>query len=112
MQILNTWPADSLLALPDEVRLSLINHLCEPFPSIDDAIAFWNDSDSLLIIFDHQVRIDALLSLLLDSLQLKVITALAYPEYTDELALGFTVKLSIFNDAGDGIYCVQQVVST
>jgi hypothetical protein len=105
MQLLNHWPSESDISLPEQVKHALLAHLLEPFGDEESAKAFWHDYPSMIIIVKP---IDSTSSLqwLNDELQHQVEFAQTNPEYSDILALGYSVKLSITSDAGNGMYLV------
>ena len=84
MQTITTWPELSQLALPQNIKLALINHLIEPFQNEPAAKSYWQQNDIQLVI-----------SKLPDGI---------VPEYTDPLPEGYTISLVITSDAGEGIY--------
>jgi len=106
MQIFNSWPDENLLVLQDNVKVALIKHLIKPFLSLEEAKAYWLENKPLVIFLEKQdtsesiARLDPLL-------QRKITMVLTYPEYTEEIAMGYTIKLAIYDDVGDGIYCLQ-----
>ena len=84
MQTINTWPELTQLALPQNVKTALINHLLEPFQTEAEAKVYWLANDIQLIM--SAVPDDAI------------------PEYTDPLPEGYSISLVITSDAGEGVY--------
>jgi len=118
MQIINTWPEDTILALPEQVKTALIQHLIQPFQNNkEEAKAYWLEDKPLLIILDKEDQLTLInqpphpLAILLDdTFQHKLDTVLETPEYTDEFIKGYQISLAIFSNAGEGIYCVMPVI--
>ena len=105
MQLINHWPSNSYIALPQEVKKVLLIHLLEPFGDEESAKIFWQDYPSMIVIIDQNDSIDSL-QWLDDELQHQISFAQTNPEYSDTLALGYSIKLSITSDAGNGLYLV------
>jgi len=105
MQIINTWPEDIKLALPESVTTALIKHLKEPFMDQDEAKLYWQEENPILVILDDSDTRDSLKQLD-DLLQHKIERALDNPEYSEGLTHDYVIKLAIFSNAGEGIYCV------
>lgn len=105
MQLINHWPASSNLALPETIKKALLTHLIEPFGDNHSARSFWSEYPSLIIIIDELDTINSL-NKLSESIQEQIKFAITNPEYTDELGMGYTVKLSIISDDGTGMYLV------
>ena len=106
MQLINHWPVSNILALPESIKHSLLSHLTVPFD--DEIIAaklFWSETQSSLIIIEKSDTYN-LLSKLSETTQSQIKFAITNPEYTDELGMGYTVKLSIISDDGTGLYLV------
>jgi len=108
MQIFNSWPDEESLALPENVKTALINHLIKPFQSIEDTKSYWLENKPTLIILEKQDTNESI-NALDTQLQQKITTTLINPEYTEEIAIGYTIKLAILNDVGDGVYCLQSI---
>jgi len=106
MQLINHWPASSNLALPEAIKQSLLKHLITPFGDDENtAASFWSEYPSTIIIIEKSDT-DDLLSKLSESTQEQIKFAITNPEYSDELGMGYTVKLSIISDDGAGMYLV------
>lgn len=105
MQLLNHWPSESDISLPEQVKHALLAHLLEPFADEGSAKVFWHGYPSMIVIFDQNDPLDSL-QWLNDELQHQIEFAQLNPEYSDTLALGYSVKLSIISDAGNGMYLV------
>ena len=60
MQQITHWPDTATLDLPEEVSQDIHQHLLEPFESEQEAIDFWQEAPSTLIILDHTDSIEAL----------------------------------------------------
>ena len=103
MQLFNVWPDKDALNLPDNVKTALFKHLCEPFQNLAEAQNYWLENNPILVIIDQQEPLDNIDP----DLKYQITMAQNYPEYTMEIALGYTIKLTILNDAGDGLYCLQ-----
>ncbi len=103
MQIFNTWPDKDALALADNVKTALFNHLCEPFQNLAEAQNYWLENNPILVIIDQQEPLDELDL----SLKNQITMALTTPEYAIEITQGYTIKLAILNDSGDGLYCLK-----
>jgi len=78
---MNTWPE---LALPQAVATDLLNHLSDPFKTLAEAKAYWQQNNIQLVI--------------------SKVPAETIPEYTDPLPEGYTISLVITSDAGEGVY--------
>ena len=105
MQLLKHWPSESDISLPEKVKQALLTHILEPFDDEENAKTFWQDYPSMIVIFDQNDPLDSL-QWLNDELQHQIEFAQHNPEYSDTLALGYIVKLSITSDAGNGLYLV------
>jgi hypothetical protein len=103
MQLLKHWPSE--IALPEEVKQALLTHLTEPFGDEESAKIFWLEYPSMIVIFDPNDPLGSV-QWLNDELQHQIEFAQLNPEYSDTLALGYNIKLSITSDAGNGIYLV------
>lgn len=103
MQLLKHWPSE--IALPEEVKQALLTHLTEPFGDEESAKIFWLEYPSMIVIFDPNDPLDSI-QWLNDELQCQIEFAQLNPEYSDTLALGYNIKLSITSDAGNGLYLV------
>ena len=84
MQIINTWPNKADLNLPEAVSQAILNHLQQPFQTLDAAKSYWLESGTQLII--SAVPDDSI------------------PEYTDPLPDNYTISLVITSDSGEGVY--------
>ena len=105
MQVLKHWPNERDLSLPEEVRQALLTHLTEPFGDEENAKIFWLEYPSMIVIFDPNDPLDSV-QWLNDELQHQIEFAQLNPEYSDTLILGYSIKLSITSDAGNGLYLV------
>ena len=105
MQLLNHWPSENDISLPVEVKQALLTHLLEPFGDEKSAKVFWHDYPSMIVIFDQNDP-TSLHQCFSDELQHQISFAQTNPEYSDTLALGYSIKLSIISDAGNGLYLV------
>ena len=105
MQVLKHWPSESEIALPEKVKKALLTHLTQPFGDEESAKIFWLEYPSMIIIFDQNDPQDSV-QWLNDELQCQIEFAQLNPEYSDKLALGYSIKLSITSDAGNGLYLV------
>ncbi len=103
MQLLKHWPSE--IALPEEVKQALLTHLTEPFGDEESAKIFWLEYPSMIVIFAPNDPLDSI-QWLNDELQCQIEFAQLNPEYSDTLALGYNIKLSITSDAGNGLYLV------
>lgn len=103
MQYINHWPDTATLNLPEEVSQDIHLHLLEPFESEQDAIDFWQEAPSSIIILESTDTIDALrLSDTWNSIEF----ALTYPEYDVSLSNGYQMLVAVTTDSGGGIYLV------
>jgi hypothetical protein len=102
-QIIQHWPDTATLDLPEEVSQDINRHLLLPFESEQEAIDFWKEAPSTLIILDHT---DTLKSLQQDDTWTSIKFALTYPEYDVPLSNGYQMLVAITNDSGGGIYLV------
>ncbi|MFK5949334.1 MAG: hypothetical protein QM500_11275 [Methylococcales bacterium] len=107
MQLINYWPSEINISLPEEVKQALLTHLLEPFDDEENAKVFWQDYPSIIVIFDQNDPIDSL-QWFNDELQHQIEFTQTNPEYSDTLVLGYSVKLSITSDAGNGLYLVAE----
>jgi hypothetical protein len=105
MQQINHWPTLVELALPEAIKQTLMAHLTLPFGDEISAKSFWSEYPSTLYIFDELDTTQSLQSLP-DTAHQQIEFAITYPEYCDDLGMGYTVKLSITDDYGAGIYVV------
>ena len=103
MQQITQWPHTATLDLPAAVTQDIHNHLSAPFESEQEAIAFWKEAPSSIIILAPS---DTLESLQQDEVWTTVEFALTYPEYDLSLSHGYQMLVAITNDSGSGIYLV------
>jgi len=107
MQLFTSWPDLTLLDLPENVKTALFLHLNAPFHNEAETRSYWQDNKPTLIILNKDDTKSSL-SKLEPFLQQKIMIMLTTPEYTDELGSGYTIKLAVINDAGEGVYCIQE----
>jgi len=105
MQLINHWPVSNNLALPETIKKSLLTHLTEPFGDEITAKSFWSEYPSTIVIIEKSDTNNSL-SKLSETTQDQIKFTITNPEYSDDLGLGYTVKLSIISDDGTGIYLV------
>jgi len=84
MKNINAFPNPEQLNLPSEVTAALLKHLQHPFPTIAEAIAYWQSSGTKLVISAPPESVIL--------------------EYTDSLPDGYSISLVITSDAGEGVY--------
>lgn len=105
MQLINHWPVSNKLALPETIKQSLLTHLTEPFGDEITAKSFWSEYPSTIIIIENSDTTN-LISKLSETTLAQIKFAITNPEYTEELGMNFTVRLSIISDDGAGLYLV------
>ena len=105
MQLINHWPVSNKLALPESIKQSLLSHLTVPFTDEVTAKSFWSEYPSTIVIIEESDTTN-ILSKLSETTLDQIKFAITAPEYTEELGMNFTVKLSIINDDGTGLYLV------
>jgi len=105
MQLINHWPISNKLALPESIKQSLLVHLAEPFGDEITAKSFWSEYPSTIIVIEKTDTANLVSKLSETSLE-QIKFAISNPEYTEELGMNFTVKLSIIGDDGAGLYLV------
>ncbi|GAA6170737.1 hypothetical protein NBRC116592_04070 [Colwellia sp. KU-HH00111] len=105
MQLLDYWPENNILALPEPVSKALLNHLIEPFGDEQSAHEFWNEYPSTIIIIEPKDS-NSLLTLVGEGVKYLITSGVEFHEYTQSLGQGYQVNLSIVNDAGNGVYLV------
>jgi len=105
MQLLNYWPENNILALPDSVSKTLLTHLIEPFGDEHSAQEFWDEYPSIIVIIEPKDS-SSLLSLIGEEIKDLITFGLKFSEYIEPLGQGYQVILSIVNDAGNGVYLV------
>jgi len=116
MQHITTWPGQQQIKLPVPVKETLIKHLNEPFESEQQAIDFWQTTQTQLIILDknESQNINKFLKQLDENqqqtLKQALVSVLDYPEYKEALIAGYTIQLAILSDAGEGVYCIMPVM--
>ena len=103
MQQIDHWPDQTELPLPEPASRDLSLQLLKPFNSKEEAIEFWQEAPSTIIILDPT---DTIQSLQHDPVWSQIDFALSYPEYTVTLTLGYLLFVAIVNDSGGGIYLV------
>ena len=101
MQYINHWPDMAKLILPKAVSQDLFMKLLEPFNSEREAIEFWEETSSTLIILDPT---DTVEDLHRDPLWNQIDFTLTYPEYTVPLSMDYQLLVAIVNDSGSGIF--------
>ncbi|NOR70598.1 MAG: hypothetical protein GQ532_13050 [Methylomarinum sp.] len=107
MQLFNIWPDIGQLAIPSNVKTALIQHLIEPFQDEAAAKAYWLEHHPTLIILEDQDTSESIAKI--DSkLQHKIAMAQTNPEYIEEIAENYAIRLAILNDLGEGVYCLQK----
>jgi len=102
MQIINHWPTNDEIALPEAVIRALINALVEPFASENEARAFWHECPSTIIVLNENT-VAAELDI---QARKQVSFCVSYPEFEDVLPDGYRLLLAIVNDEGAGCYLV------
>ena len=105
MQILSYGPIKSELAVPEEDKQSLLEHLIEPFGNEAAAKSFWQEYPSTIFIFNRSDTFESL-SIFNESVQEQIKFGMKYPEYTEHLNPRYMLQLAITNDEGSGIYLV------
>jgi len=105
MQLINHWPSESDISLPEEVKQALLTHLIEPFGDQESAKTFWQEYPSMIIVITENDISDSLL-FLDDEIQHQIEFAHTNPECEEYLSV---VKLSITNDEGNGVYLIAPV---
>ncbi|NVJ66203.1 MAG: hypothetical protein HWE16_06920 [Gammaproteobacteria bacterium] len=105
MHIEHQWPDFQSLPMSIVSQDSLRNYLIEPFGDEVFAKSFWRLYPCTLIIIEASDTKETLEQLDTETLN-QFYFATQYPEYTEALCSEFTVKLSIINDEGAGIYLV------
>lgn len=105
MQLLDYWPENNILALPEPVSKALLKHLIEPFGDEQSAHEFWNEYPSTIIIIEPKDS-NSLLTLVGEAVKDLITFGVEFHEYTQPLGQGYQVNLSIVNDAGNGVYLV------
>ncbi len=101
MQYINHWPDMAEITLPEPVAQDLFEQLLQPFDSEQTAKEFWKEASSTLIILDPSDNITQLKE---SDVYSEIEFALAYPEYTVPLSMGYQLMVAIINDSGSGIY--------
>ena len=105
MQLLDYWPENNILALPDPVSKALLNHLIEPFGDEQSAHEFWDEYPPIIVIIEPK-DCNSLLTLIGEKVKDLITFGAEFPEYTQSLGQGYQVNLSIVNDAGNGVYLI------
>lgn len=108
MQLINHWPSEKDISLPEPVKQALLAHLIEPFGDRESAKTFWQHYPSMIIVITENDISDSLL-LLDDEVRHQVEFAHNHPEYTEYLSTNYIIKLSITNDEGNGVYLIAPV---
>jgi len=118
MQHITAWPGQQALKLPAPVKEALIKHLNQPFDNEQQAIDFWQTTQTQLIILNQNEsqNINKLLKQLDENchqnqnqnLKQMLTHALDYPEYQEALVEGYSLQLAIISDAGEGVYLIQK----
>ena len=103
MQYINHWPDIAELALPETVAQDLFGQLLEPFDSIEEAKAFWEEAPSTVIIMEPSDTIEDLQG---SDTWPQIEFALTYPEYSVPLSMDYMLSVTIVNDSGCGIFLV------
>jgi len=102
MQVRFAWPIDTL-SIDPTVEEALKQCLLEPFENEDQAIAFWNNTETTLVHI--QSRDDAAVYPLMGKLlKQKVAHGLKYIEHSFALPEPYRLTLSVTDDAGNGVY--------
>ena len=97
------WPNAEDLPISGDLSAELIKHLIEAFPSEDDALKYWHEIPTLLIILNAEDD-SAAISHATDEFQNQLNFVLAYPEYVVPVGEHYRLALAIFSDEGSGIY--------
>ena len=108
MQLINHWPSENDISLPEEVKQALLAHLIEPFGDQESAKTFWRDYPSMIIVITQNDLNKSVLCLD-DELQHQIEFAHTNPEYEEHLSVDYVIKLSITNDEGNGVYLIAPV---
>lgn len=107
MQILHFMPEIEDLALCQATAISIVEHLVEPFGTIQTAKDFWQEYPCVLVCLTEQDSAEALFNSLDDELLHLIKLANDTPEFTEPLPKGYELSLTIINDEGNGLYLVK-----
>lgn len=117
MQLINALPTPEQLTLPIDVAKRVVELLIEPFGSIEDAQAYWQENTTHLVILTT-ADVGTSLKSLSDLTQSLVIAAADNPEFVEvisaveqpsELQEQYQLSLIVYTDSGNGLYLVKPV---
>lgn len=109
MQILHYLPTKQQLALNPAVAQCVIDLLLEPFGSRVQALEFWKDYASTIIVFDQNDDCIKSLACLDDITHHFIGRAESAPEFVESLPKLYHLSLTITDDEGRGLYLIKPV---
>ncbi len=115
MQLITNWSELSSLPIPHQVKQALLKSLIEPFNDETKAEYFWQTYGNSLVLFSSDDTAESFVlsydnssdvrhEKLPEELRNKINFSLTYPEFTEQLAQGYKLSLTIMNDEGSGCY--------
>lgn len=107
MQLLNYLPSTSDLVLPDAIANKAIDLLLEPFESKADALAFWSDGSTQLLIMTTANDLKVIQQTLDPSIKQQIYDACNNPEFTEPLPNDYVLSLTIHSSDGNGLYVIR-----
>lgn len=109
MQILHYLPTQNQLSLEPAIAQCVIDLLLEPFETRAQAIAFWQDYTSKIIVLAPYDDVQKSLNCLDDVTRHFVDCAVNSPEFTESLPKNYQLSLTITDDSGSGLYLIKPV---
>jgi len=107
MQVINYLPIAEQLALERFTAQCAVDLLMEPFSTINDARDFWREYSSVVICFNRQDDLAAVMNVLDDITRHFIEQAELNPEFVENLVDGYQLSLTITNDMGTGLYLIK-----
>lgn len=107
MQILHYLPTQQQLALNPVVAQCVVDLLLEPFGSRVQAIEFWRDYTSTIVVFDPDDDAHKSLACLDDVTRYFIERSEHLPEFIESLPDGYQLSLTITDDEGRGLYLIK-----
>lgn len=106
MRILTEYPTSLSIGFDELTNKALLEHINEPFTNEKEALSFWQNTSTLIIVIEPLDDYLPLLHCFNKRLILLIHEALEYPEYEEPLSDEYRVNLTVFNDGGSGLYLV------
>lgn len=112
MQLLNTLPNIDDLFLPLPIAKRVIDLLLEPFGTRENALSFWANGNTQVLVVNNIDDIKILENSFTQSLQQQVDEAINNPEFIEALPDDYALSHTIHSTDGHGLYVVRPITLT